>query len=621
MPMPYGALRPYPPPMPGTMWSPQGPVPFSSAAAKLAGPPLKLPPSLQHKQHKGKKEAGGAVSEEEHEAGTLRAMMTATSATGMPLQKPGMAHMPSHPPPGMCRPGFPPQPFFQPQFMLSPGRGPMMHHHHHPSMAAHMGRTPHPLLGHAVGHPRHMPPFTGPGPQGAFMGPPIMASGPPHSQHLSVQTSQPMTLTTASTCEAPSQQDKPVTSPNGSGRSTPQIQFLPNVCNVKAAGCNIVDDQRMLQNIFLQREVYSYILQREGPQAASNFMQMLQSQQQIGAGPKRQHSPTSRAGDPPSPPLAANCSPSKAKPKRETVSVQLEDPPLLLGARSSQDSSATLNGLPTEEFHQPRGWPGEAASQPSSHAAGKLTYSKALSAFPSNKSPPEPYPNNQPFSSTSSQPAMNGLLTTYSPTSNGYSRLSDSSSSTYNSMLSDTVHTREDLLQDQERPLAVDHMMRFIEEGLDIPDHSLPPSNLGQDSVLSPSLGPVERQGPLYMRRTSRDSPTGLSYAGALRSQPVVTPPPTPTPTTVKLTASQFFSSVREHQRAEAQQQQQQQQQQLQQDPLDLLKNLNIKASPGTQALYQYFSWNRWNKVDQGRHRQHWSPLNLPWRSHQWLAR
>ena len=54
-----------------------------------------------------------------------------------------------------------------------------------------------------------------------------------------------------------------------------------------------------------------------------------------------------------------------------------------------------------------------------------------------------------------------------------------------------------------------------------------------------------------------------MSYAGALRSRP---PAPSPQP-----------PPHREDDESEP-------------DPLDLLKNLNIKASPGTQALYQYFS-------------------------------
>jgi len=147
-------------------------------------------------------------------------------------------------------------------------------------------------------------------------------------------------------------------------------------------------------------------------------------------------------------------------------------------------------------------------------------------------------------------------------------------------------------LSDLEMPSTVDHMVRFIENSLEerASESDLGNIHIGQSPLPVPEFvarqNTPERQAPLYMRKPGQSSgPSqtqhGMSYAGALRRQPVVPQPHVPVvPLQSDLRLPVMTGPPKPDSGPSSPET----------DPLDLLKNLNIKASPGTQALYQYFS-------------------------------
>ena len=212
----------------------------------------------------------------------------------------------------------------------------------------------------------------------------------------------------------------------------------------------------------------------------------------------------------------------------------------------------------------------------------------------------------------------------------------------------------DELLNDVELPTVLDNMVKFIEDSLEDKhsENELGNIHIGHSptrlppSLARPRSASGERQTPLYLRRapgqgSSSQTQPNLSYASALRSQ---------LPVASSFDETATSSSVNRESEELKQQQQllKQQQRRLQlglgipvevaatsisskntdpllpmsaaggsrplsqlmttsllpppttdpltpemsqpADPLDLLKNLKIKASPGTQALYQYFS-------------------------------
>ena len=134
------------------------------------------------------------------------------------------------------------------------------------------------------------------------------------------------------------------------------------------------------------------------------------------------------------------------------------------------------------------------------------------------------------------------------------------------------VNPEDDDLNDLIQPSIVDHMVRFIERSLDdmpAPENELANIHIGHGSVAMPGeTTPPGDKVPLYLRGSGKGSQQ--SYASAVRSRPINLNPGLP-----ELDSDDADLTASEHG---------------QPNPLDLLKNLNIKASPGTQAFYQYFS-------------------------------
>lgn len=140
--------------------------------------------------------------------------------------------------------------------------------------------------------------------------------------------------------------------------------------------------------------------------------------------------------------------------------------------------------------------------------------------------------------------------------------------------LAEEMNIEDDGLNDLIQPSIVDHMVRFIERSLDdtpAPENELANIHIGHGNVAMPGeTTPPGDKVPLYLRGSGKGSQQ--SYASAVRSRPLpMAPNQLPELDTddgdLNLTGEQG-----------------------QPNPLDLLKNLNIKASPGTQAFYQYFS-------------------------------
>ena len=121
----------------------------------------------------------------------------------------------------------------------------------------------------------------------------------------------------------------------------------------------------------------------------------------------------------------------------------------------------------------------------------------------------------------------------------------------------------DDGMNDLIEPSIVDHMVRYIERSLDdvpAPDNHLADIHIGHGNVPAQTAPPGDKA-PLYLRGAGSQQ----SYASAVRSRPL----PSSMPSELDADVGLMYE---------------------QPNPLDLLKNLNIKASPGTQAFYQYFS-------------------------------
>ena len=453
------------------------------------------------------------------------------------------------------------------------------------------------------------------------------------------------------------------------------------------------DETVLFQNPYLQREFHNYILQTEGRTAANSFMSIIQHYNHtitlpVSQNPLHPAEQNVSVSERPSPIRAAHSesnfghlrgsgteSPSKnAPPKRETVSVRLEELP-----RSGSHDSVASHGLDISDH--------------SDHSSRSSFSDRSRET----SSPLAPSGNGFPFNM---QPGMGPVHTLSYPQSfgakqhlqthnqnNGYPRPQQNgghlyhrdNAHTFNNLLQRNCRSKgEDALNDVELPTAVDNMVKFIEEGLGDKHseneldniHKCHSSGRLHPALSRPRSAAGERQAPLYLRRASEQGGSSqtqpnLSYASALRSQL----PACSSPSDVLRTSSQPVTSVStallmhkdRHEPEVSSTQIQRQQQQIQQlqlqqrrqhqglgfspaidslttissspginydslipisagggrqlsrlmttsllpppttdtctpemtkpaDPLDLLKNLNIKASPGTQALYQYFS-------------------------------
>ena len=428
------------------------------------------------------------------------------------------------------------------------------------------------------------------------------------------------------------------------------------------------DEQVLFQNPYLQREFHNYILQTEGHSAANSFMNIIQQFNRentptVVLSPPRHHTtntPPMRAthseGDLGFMRRKEKDSPSKSVgPKRETVSVHLEEPP----RSGSRDSVASHGGLDLSDH--------------SDHSRRSSFSDRSRES----SSPLAPCGNGFPFSI---QPGMGPVHTLSNSLgskqhqqannqSNGHTKHQKNGNHRDNHMnTSNSVQRRnretnnDDLLNDVEMPTVVDNMVKFIGESLDDnhTENELGNIHIGHSpprlppTLTRPRSASGERQTPLYMRRApgqgggSQTQPN-LSYASALRSQlPIASSPEerSPSPPTMNVTSGLLANRKQHHSDVSAVQLLQQRR--LEQglrlavdssinkssdanddllihanvaagsrplsqlmttsllpppttdpltpemsqpaDPLDLLKNLNIKASPGTQALYQYFS-------------------------------
>ena len=447
------------------------------------------------------------------------------------------------------------------------------------------------------------------------------------------------------------------------------IQLLPNVCNANKVpgaagsshqtgppfmfGCKNMDNDRSVnlpfsnqedkvfyQNAFLQRELYSYILQTEGPAAAAKFMQVLQEQQQQQQPQQQQqqqqqqqhfqkqqqsHAPSHQpqhyawprhniSNDLHHGRLAGYnlgqvnmdrdgaVKPSgKAGHRGEsvTVSVKQKDP-----RNSSRESSRFQSDLLDGGVGKPGAFAPslnytaattinhghqltksrcaqvsvKTAKSQRSHPHGNhvqspndMCYSGFLHGYQVDNMPRGHVNNGQFFPDISTQRHFNGTA-----------RLS--SEFTKRLRQQNRLDGRDDLVNDLEASSSIDQVMQCIEDSLEGRAHEseLGSIHIGHNTFKVPvsqgDHGPkspmTETHAPLYMRRGSQPQPS-LSYAGALQSQP----PPCDTHSSLQRSVdpahtNNFYGAQR----------------QSSPDPLDLLKNLNIKASPGTQAFYQYFS-------------------------------
>lgn len=361
-------------------------------------------------------------------------------------------------------------------------------------------------------------------------------------------------------------------------------QFLPNACNTRTkAGPNSPrspegsqhtpppvtrllgpNQNTLLHNPSLQKELHSYIQQSEGSKSAASFMKYVQTR----ATPSTQYKDTEVQAKVTSPGTTGSTSPTKAKPKREVVSVRKLDyahpvSPANGDARVRSDS-------------------GYSSSTQNSSSDQALSPSGSWHTFDENR---------PPF----------GRMTT---SFNKMSSLPQGEAAGWKTQAMNPSVQVEDDAPDA-RPPVMDDVMRLMD------DESI---DMKLESIQNENKASEGRHAPLYMRGASTPM---LSYAGALRSQP-------PTSPSGKLTAAQqasrthLMSLLQASGTPEASTQQAQedshsswetrprahslphpdQQGEEAQDPspdvppnpLDVLKNLHIKASPGTQALYQYFS-------------------------------
>ncbi len=388
-----------------------------------------------------------------------------------------------------------------------------------------------------------------------------------------------------------------------------------------------IDEQVLFQNPYLQRELHNYILQSEGTTAAHRFMQTVQhfnrSHENIQSQPLLQ--PTLQQTD-----ADRNDNHKHIQPKREIVSVQ-------------------HRGIPTQHDYfppvntEPAGASDHSSKSPFSDRSRDTSSPRAPSGngFPFNMQPGmgpahtvsgvQP-PNVDGFSNAFTTDHLKNPLnvSTKANTSVSEGETSRQSQSQRLSNRSDTreVHRRPAVLDEVELPHAVDNVVRFIEDSLDghSSENELGNIHIGQHSTESMALFGAKpnpavggRQAPLYMRGNVGNTcgpQHDMSYAGVLRSQsssiPVTGPGQAMYPTkqetvpqspriampiiggsgtnapqiptkerpTQQLVTTSLLPPPSNPLTADT----------MQPDPLELLKNLNIKASPGTQALYQYFS-------------------------------
>ena len=445
-------------------------------------------------------------------------------------------------------------------------------------------------------------------------------------------------------------QDRSPPTANKTGTSHTSVQLLPNVCNATIEvrpelgspgrpaasasyhpiiteprppgnGFNMpfnIDRKLLLQNAFLQRELSNYIKQTQGTLASHNFLRSIDPNYQpppfkmnmvcgINKASKEVH--TSNAQSDPRLASLAKTQNKEMRHRHETVSVKMEelsssqdqqlDPdklasaacgsalnsdPSILSARISSESGATRSSDYNSmmAFGKPAGL-NNTSPQPRTKEEWILTGNHPNMHLPFGTAPPlhAPIANGAPHwdqmhngvgqalpPNLKRKPGLSGSGRTIPPQNIIVPQRQQSSGSS-----SGGENHSEELLSDRELPSAVDHMVRYIEDSLEdkYSESDLGNIHIGHNPLKMSLSAPggstsrpanAETHAPLYMRRSSNSSMTSrnLSYAGALRSQPTPQPPhPEDTPTTTE-------------------------------NPLDLLKNLNIKASPGTQAFYQYFS-------------------------------
>ena len=390
---------------------------------------------------------------------------------------------------------------------------------------------------------------------------------------------------------------------------------------------NLNESHSLFRNPVLQYELYSYMQQTEGQHVAASYFNSLTTANQTqshNAGSQEPPSRNSSHAHLPNkvavPLHQAAAVPSNLSYKREsvTVSVRLDDTPQgtpqasLQGSMSglSVDMSdmSDLSGRSSIQSEKSR----ENGSSPaSSNVGGGQVQGSGFAAA-------------QPIGSTlmAAQSAQSGpyTLAGLAPReAKGTFFCSDLEQE----MCRDHVPSvgqgsgqgsDTDPLSDLEKAGTVEHMMRFLDDSLDERPHQrqssqTPISMLDfaatDDQVPLPSLSlpppsSQERPVPLYLRGQA-STPTcsstiitpcstpqpNLSYAGALRSRPTsTTPQTTPTPPqatpVTPLGSSQLINPFFPPPAGEDGEEQP--------DPLELLKNLNIKSPHATEALYQYFA-------------------------------
>ncbi len=385
-----------------------------------------------------------------------------------------------------------------------------------------------------------------------------------------------------------------------------------------------IDEQVLFQNPYLQRELHNYILQSEGTTAANRFMQTVQhfnrSHESIQPQPLLQPILQQNGAD-------KNDNHKHTQPKREIVSVQPR------GVHTQSDYFPPLNTDTTGASKRPSNSPisdrSRDTSSPRAPSGNGFPFSMQPGMGPAHTVSSMQPQNVDSFSNTFPDHLRNPL----NVSTRGNPNVSDGDtfkkSQSHRFRDSRDVHRRHGLLGDAELPHAVDNVVRFIEDSLDgqSSENELGNIHIGEHPTenialfgTKPNTSFGGRQAPLYMRGNvghNSGPQQDLSYAGVLRSQASTTPvtcshqriystrqetvpqsPQIPVPTIGRSETEASQMSAQERPAT----------QQLvttsllpppsipltpdtiQPDPLELLKNLNIKASPGTQALYQYFS-------------------------------
>ena len=347
-----------------------------------------------------------------------------------------------------------------------------------------------------------------------------------------------------------------------------------------------------------------------------------------------------------------NESPSKnSRVKRETVSVHLEEPPRA-GSRDSVASYGAPD-FSDHSDHSRRSSFSDRSRETSSPLAPTPSGNGFPFSMQPGMGPVHTLSNSQVLGSKQNSQVHTQTNGYTRPQQNGHN-VQNYPSTSNNSQQRSGETKSDDLLNDVELPTVVDNMVKFIEDSLEDKhsENELGNIHIGHSptrlppSLARPRSASGERQAPLYLRRapgqgSSSQTQPNLSYASALRNQ---------LPAASSSEENTTSPSVNRESEEQKQQQMllQQQQRRLQlglgiplevaatsisskntdpllptsaaggsrplsqlmttsllpppttdpltpemsqpADPLDLLKNLKIKASPGTQALYQYFS-------------------------------